>query len=274
MAEANSTPYGVIYCARNRINGKRYIGQTTRTAKERWGQHCAATGCRVLQNAIRKYGQSSFELSVLEIALSKDELDRLEVFYISLFNTTNRLHGYNLALGGHRGKHSQESKDRISSAKIGHPVSEECRRKISIASMGRKATNETKALLSELHKGKKLSSEHAGKLRAANIGKRATVETKAKQSEIRKRLWADEGSREAMRKSSIAARQSDEYKLIVASNSKAQWADEGARQRLLEARARTQEAGNAARTEAWRDPIKRAARLEKLAATYAAKKAA
>lgn len=65
--------------------------------------------------------------------------------------------------------------------------SEETKRKISLISLGRKHTEESKRKLSEANKGKKLSEEHKRKIGVANSvalkGKKHTEETKRKMGE-------------------------------------------------------------------------------------------
>ena len=51
---------GIIYKITNIINNKVYIGQTVNTLKNRWCKHCHSNGCRMLYNAILKYGKDSF----------------------------------------------------------------------------------------------------------------------------------------------------------------------------------------------------------------------
>ena len=45
----------IIYKITNLINGKVYIGKTTRTIEKRWQEHCYCKDNDLLHNAIRKY---------------------------------------------------------------------------------------------------------------------------------------------------------------------------------------------------------------------------
>ena len=51
-------PYGIIYKITNKVNGKVYIGQTTKSLKKRWTEHVYTNPTRkyLLHKAIQKYG--------------------------------------------------------------------------------------------------------------------------------------------------------------------------------------------------------------------------
>lgn len=87
---------GCIYCIENTLNGKRYIGITTRTIKERFAEHCKAES--YIGKAIRKYGTENFKVYELDVAMSRKELCDLEVYYIEKYDTFRN--GYNQTIGG------------------------------------------------------------------------------------------------------------------------------------------------------------------------------
>lgn len=87
---------GCVYCIENVLNGKRYVGITTRTIKERFAEHCKAES--YIGKAIRKYGVENFKLYELAVANSREELCNLEVYYIEKYNTFKN--GYNQTIGG------------------------------------------------------------------------------------------------------------------------------------------------------------------------------
>lgn len=113
-----------IYCVTNKVNGKRYVGQTTGAMAARWKDHVRSAnrneGCRVLGAAIRKYGTDSFELEALEVVLGQEKADDAEAKWIS--ERQSRVpHGYNLtAGGGGNGRHHDESKRLIGEASSRH----------------------------------------------------------------------------------------------------------------------------------------------------------
>lgn len=87
---------GCVYCIENTLNGKKYIGITTRTIKERFAEHCKAKS--YIGKAIRKYGVENFKLYELAVVNSREELCNLEVYYIEKYNTLKS--GYNQTIGG------------------------------------------------------------------------------------------------------------------------------------------------------------------------------
>ena len=76
---------------------------------------------RVIINAMRKYGFENFEFSILEEDItSKKILDEKERYYIKFYKSLSSQNGYNVALGGNsKGKHSQETKIKMSESQIG-----------------------------------------------------------------------------------------------------------------------------------------------------------
>lgn len=90
-----------IYKITNLLNGKVYIGQSVDIEK-RWSTHKAELKNNYhynfhLQNAWNKYGEESFEFSVVE-ECDIDKLNQCEIYWISKFNSYKD--GYNLTSGG------------------------------------------------------------------------------------------------------------------------------------------------------------------------------
>jgi len=95
--------YGVVYCATNLMNKKRYIGQTIVGLKRRRWRHegdAFRNSPYPLHRSIRKYGKDKFEWEILVRCGNKECLNQLEKFYIRYFDSTNSKKGYNLAKGG------------------------------------------------------------------------------------------------------------------------------------------------------------------------------
>lgn len=94
----------IIYKATNIQNNKVYIGQTVGLLKNRINGHISESKRNVqnnkFHNAILKYGVDSFRWEIIDKANSKDELNKLEIFYINLYNSTKDEYGYNTQLGG------------------------------------------------------------------------------------------------------------------------------------------------------------------------------
>ena len=101
----------VIYCYTNKINNKKYIGQTSKKLIDRHKQHLKESKNKnrkyyniPFHKAIRKYGIKNFKLEILHFAQSKEELNYFEIFYIKYYNSYAKYElGYNVASGGHNG---------------------------------------------------------------------------------------------------------------------------------------------------------------------------
>lgn len=92
---------GFIYIIRNTINNKVYIGQTKVDVQTRWKEHLrhAKYGDQVINRAMRKHGVNKFYIETLEIC-DIDIIDDREMFYIKLYNSTDKSKGYNVSIGG------------------------------------------------------------------------------------------------------------------------------------------------------------------------------
>ena len=123
--------YGIVYLALSRTSGKGYVGQTTQDLQARWRSHKCGQ-CHALRAAIRKYGADDFDLSVLAEAADRDDLDRLEIGFISKLGTLAP-GGYNIESGGSNGKPSPWARQRMSAAHQGLPVSEDHRSVMAVA---------------------------------------------------------------------------------------------------------------------------------------------
>jgi len=144
-----------IYCIRNTINNKIYIGKSN-NVKIRWSKHKSCTDkYSVLTKAIKKYGIENFELTTLEECENEEIAFCRESWYI-LFLNSKGPYGYNLDSGGRGGKE----------------LSESTKYKISLASKNRKHSSETKQKMSEKQKGKNHPM----------FGKQHTLESKNKMS--------------------------------------------------------------------------------------------
>lgn len=85
-----------LYKITNNINGKIYIG-ITNDYKRRWANH--GTENTAISNAIKKYGKNNFTFEVLFKNVPIDEIDKLEIEQIQLYNSLVP-NGYNVAKGG------------------------------------------------------------------------------------------------------------------------------------------------------------------------------
>lgn len=104
---------GFIYKITNTINGKVYIGQTSRTVAVRWQEHKRYSRnenpqhSRKLYYAIRKYGIDSFTIDEIEECDDDIRAER-EQYWISFYDSCNN--GYNITVGGDGTKKFQNQK--------------------------------------------------------------------------------------------------------------------------------------------------------------------
>lgn len=222
-----------VYCHRNKINGKRYIGQTKhqdnlviRTGSDGRGYFHN----KYFKRAIQKYGWDNFEHYIIQGNLTKEEADELEKLNILAYNTTNSNFGYNIDKGGsHGGSPATEHQKEVARQTFtgrepwnkGKTLSEEHKAKCSASlkgkntwSKGRKlskehieaikrantnkiVSEETRKKLSIASKGRKLSDKAKQKISKANKGRKWTKE----QTEKRKQLYDDKEFRQKLSES-------------------------------------------------------------------------
>lgn len=101
---------GFIYCITNKINNKKYIGQTTSTIEHRMGQHFSKSKQRkyAICLAIQKYGKDNFIFEEIDRYESKtkeklrEALNEMEIYYIQRYHSTVKENGYNISNGGNQ----------------------------------------------------------------------------------------------------------------------------------------------------------------------------
>lgn len=98
---------GIIYCFTNKINNKKYIGQSINDDNGRYNRHIYAATHEAASDydspfhrALRKYGIENFDYQILAKDVQDIELlNDLEINYISTYNTLVP-NGYNIETGG------------------------------------------------------------------------------------------------------------------------------------------------------------------------------
>ena len=117
--------FGMIYKIENKINGKVYIGQTTRSVVGRYGKKLQRVRNKPLREDIDRYGYENFEVTEnIEFGENFEELNLLEKKYIEIYDSTNPEKGYNTEPGGGN-----------------HPMTEEVKRKIGNSVKGERNGN-------------------------------------------------------------------------------------------------------------------------------------
>ena len=181
---------GVIYCYTNKINGKRYVGQTINELKTRHRLHMNAVRFTSnkrdnetpIHRAMRKYGIENFKLEILIMnCVDYDRLNNYEKFYIKRFKSLANQNGYNVSDGGLNGnKFAGKTEEEMDKWK--RELSEARKRKYSGKNhpwYGRKHSEETKRKISEAHKGKKfIRTEEYGKKLGQSLLNNPKISTK------------------------------------------------------------------------------------------------
>lgn len=157
-----------VYLLKNTINGKKYVGMTSKDVNTRFLQHCRAAKANpktLLHRSIRKYGVEAWQVSILEKDFQRiEDLCDAEIRYIRSINPE-----LNMARGGMGGdnsncenfkkyialrdysgdKHpmfnrqqSDDTRNKISKSKKGIPLRADHRRKVTEKLCSYKLSNE------------------------------------------------------------------------------------------------------------------------------------
>lgn len=176
-----------IYCITCLVNGKKYIGQTTRL-KERLVEHkYGNNGCVKLSNAIKKHKWENFDFEIIEELFANQQyIDQREIHWIRFYDSINA--GYNLTYGGFGGSHSEESRRKMSASHTGHRHTPETKKKISEANKGIKPSEATISALRKYNISRKFSEETRRKMVVAHTGKPSGMFGKTHSDETKKKI--------------------------------------------------------------------------------------
>lgn len=119
-----------IYCFKNILNEKRYIGQSV-SMLERRDQHLrdlekGKHHSFHFQRAYDKYGKENFIHEIL-LECSEENLEEQEIKFMKTFKTDNRKFGYNIKKDGQ--KFSKESREKLSKSLTNNPKVIEARKR-------------------------------------------------------------------------------------------------------------------------------------------------
>ena len=103
---------GIIYCHKNKITGKCYIGHTFKSLEERVGNkpEQAYSGNKSFSNDILKYGWNNFESSILETVDNNNATER-ETYWINEFAKNHSIYN-KCMIGTHNSKRTIRSAHR------------------------------------------------------------------------------------------------------------------------------------------------------------------
>ena len=118
-----------LYKILNKNTGKAYIGQTINKPEIRFNYHTSRLkkgthDNEYLQRSFNKHGIDSFMFYTI---LKTDDIESLNLYeeqFIKILRATDRNFGYNIRPGGANSKHSEETKKKISLAGMGRPKTE------------------------------------------------------------------------------------------------------------------------------------------------------
>ena len=107
----------IIYKAINQVNGKIYIGQTIQSLEQRKREHINDSKSDkrsfYFHKALNKYGADNFFYMIINECDNIDLLNKLEEYYISYYESTNKEIGYNLDGGGKNNTISEETREKM-----------------------------------------------------------------------------------------------------------------------------------------------------------------
>lgn len=215
-----------IYVIQNKVNGKFYVGQTKKTAEQRFNEHKNKSKDEkpkmIIARAIKKYGQENFFI-VETIVCSDESANSVEEENVIKYNSLQP-NGYNVLKFGQvvdlpdgwwKGKErSEETKQKISESKKGKCTGEEnhfygkhhTKESIEKANVGRR----------EWYYGLPEEERKAFNKRAADarIGHEVSPETRAKISAANKGRSNPEAV-EKMRKTKTGSKWSDKQRAAL-----------------------------------------------------------
>lgn len=180
--------YNCIYMYINKVNGKRYIGQTNDFIRRHMEHKKPSTDEQPIDRAFNKYGADNFEIIILAENLTKEQMDDYEKFFIKRYNTlvTNDK-GYNIKNGGNNTNWMENAtEEQIESFK------QKCRARCgeNHPRYGTKASDEARKNMS---KAQKELAQKEGYVNPFQ-GKQHTNETKAKISKTLKENGSSKGA--------------------------------------------------------------------------------
>lgn len=203
-------------------NNKVYIGITIQNPNERWLNGKGYHHNNYMINAIKKYGWENVKHEILFNDLTKEEAVQKEIELIAFYKSNQREYGYNIESGGN----------------YAGSVSEETKKKISLACKGRKLSKEIIEIIANKNRGKKRSLETREKIRQAHIGRKGWHRSFEHNENMRKSLTGKKRTPEQCKRISEAhkgIKLSEEAKIKIGIASKGRIVSEETRKKISEA---------------------------------------
>lgn len=168
---------GIIYRAKNTLNGMSYIGATSDTLIRRKHNHLSEARLgkgSLFQRDLNQFS-SHFEWSIIFDQVSEDELDELEKESIEVYQTLYPK-GYNLTTGGKKNSECTLEARRLMSI----PKSEETKLRMSASAKSRITNNrsgtthslQSRTKISESLRGHQVSNETREKMRLSALNRK------------------------------------------------------------------------------------------------------
>ena len=152
-----------VYVLENKLNHKRYVGQTTKSFKKRIRSHKNEN--LYIDRSIKKNKIENFKIYVFY--LPESLLDYFEIELIKKLNTVFP-NGYNFTSGGNKNKHLSEATKRKISIKTKISMTEEIKKHLSCLAKNRKhdgLSDDSKKKISSANKGRKHTKEEKEKMK-------------------------------------------------------------------------------------------------------------
>lgn len=158
-------------------SGKIYIGQSIDIIKRMRAYNnyeCYKSDTSKIFNSIKKHGWDKHKVEIIH-RCNINELDKLEIYYIEVYQSLNPEIGLNLKMGGANGVHSDET---IRKMKLSHskrkPITNETKLKMGIAHKGKVTTFGLKHSIEAINKisissNKRWEEYHKNKSKQINV---------------------------------------------------------------------------------------------------------
>lgn len=176
-----------LYVKTHQETGLKYLGKTNKQDPHQY----PGSGIHWIRH-LKLHGYT-YTTEILKECQTNDELKEWGMYYSNLWNIVESDKWANLKPetgdGGNKPVLSEETRKRMSIASKGKPKSEKHRQKLAtiLKENARKSQSlETRQKMSESHKGKIISDESRRKMSAAQTGKKLSEETRRKMSESQK----------------------------------------------------------------------------------------